>query len=105
MRRPRFAGLRQTLVCERVVSIADAASGTRSVTMGKMLSVARKAGYVVVLIVLTAILFGPALPIDMAVLLASSLLFYGGVSTSWLSLSIVGAMGSRVSKLLMALRS
>jgi len=70
-----------------------------------MLSGARKAGYVAVLIVLTAILFGPALPIDMAFLLASSLLLYGGVSTSWLSRSIVGAIRSRVSKLLMALRS
>ena len=71
----------------------------------RTLSVARKAGYVLVLIVLTAILFGPALPIDMAFLLASSLLLYGGVSTSWLGRSVAGAIRSRVSKLLTALRA
>lgn len=79
------------------------AYGRSAVT--RTLSVARKAGYVLILIVLTAILFGPALPIDMAFLLASSLLLYGGVSTSWLGRSVAGAIRSRVARLLTALRA
>jgi hypothetical protein len=38
----------------------------------------RKAGYAVVLVVLTLILFGPAIPLDMALLLASAILLQIG---------------------------
>lgn len=72
----------------------------------KVLPLARKLGYVVLLIVLTMVLFGPALPIDMAILLASSLLAYGGVSLSGVGrATILASARAKMSYILAALRS
>lgn len=74
--------------------------------MNRLLPAARKAGYVVALVVLTMILFGPALPIDMAILLASSLLAYGGVSLSGIGrATILASAKAKMSQLLTTLRS
>ena len=74
--------------------------------LGKISTAARKLGYVILLVVLTMILFGPALPIDMAILLASSLLAYGGFGLSKVGrATILATAKARLSQVMMVLRS
>ncbi len=58
-------------------------------SIGKLARAARRLGLLAVLIVLTMILFGPAVPIDAAVLLAGAILSLAGMlgyKAAWLDM-------------------
>lgn len=73
--------------------------------MKKLVPIVRKIGYVILLIFLTMALFGPALPIDMALLLASTVLLYSGTSSSLLGRTFVTGTRRKIAEVLSALRS